>query len=347
VIEKISQERKRRKRNILMKEVYDLRVEMRKAESLIPLLNMAGVPISAKNLLLLNSQFGENTVFVDWIRLPQLIGDQNLAIVIYKNGTVVKVRELGITTGQVEQWVKDQLEPAGERSSSPSEDDLRPLSGATATRRLRLLDELVQPLKDCTEPGEVLVFCPTGMIHRIPLHALKVNGQVLIGRNPIAYCQSFTLLQLCLGFRLNNPIDVTHAEVLTPLKNDMGTWTKFHDVTAGLQTRLKDSNTYSKQRISEDFRKAFLLHFHGHVRFDETSPLKHYLELHNPVTQPEDILSADEIFGLELQLGSHVTVISCKSGPAKIAKGDDLLGLTAALPYAGASSVVFFIVEHP
>jgi CHAT domain-containing protein len=54
----------------------------------------------------------------------------------------------------------------------------------------------------------------------------------------------------------------------------------------------------------------------------------------------DTILSADEIFDIKLRKLAHITTIGCSSGRAKVSNCDDLLGLTAAFHYAGASSVV-------
>ena len=52
------------------------------------------------------------------------------------------------------------------------------------------------PLRQISTPGQVLVFSPIGDLHCIPLHALKLDGDVLIRRNPIVYCSSLTVLNV-------------------------------------------------------------------------------------------------------------------------------------------------------
>lgn len=41
----------------------------------------------------------------------------------------------------------------------------------------------------------MLVLCPTDILHQLPLHALKVDGDVLLHRNPVTYIHSHSLLR--------------------------------------------------------------------------------------------------------------------------------------------------------
>ena len=53
----------------------------------------------------------------------------------------------------------------------------------------------------------------------------------------------------------------------------------------------------------------------------------------------EEAVTARDIFELRLNSGSHVTLIGCSSGRARVNEHDDLLGLSMAFHYAGASSI--------
>ena len=56
------------------------------------------------------------------------------------------------------------------------------------------LNPLVERLAAASKPDQTLVFSLTGNLHRIPFHALQVDGEVLIRRNPIVYSSSTTVL---------------------------------------------------------------------------------------------------------------------------------------------------------
>ena len=49
------------------------------------------------------------------------------------------------------------------------------------------LNLLVEPLA-WTKPGQTVVFSRYGNLHCIPLYALKIDGEVIIKRNPVVYC---------------------------------------------------------------------------------------------------------------------------------------------------------------
>ena len=55
------------------------------------------------------------------------------------------------------------------------------------------LDPIVKPLA-WTKPGQTLVFLPCGNLRRIPPHTLKINGEVIIKRNPVVHCSSLSAL---------------------------------------------------------------------------------------------------------------------------------------------------------
>ncbi|KAJ4147406.1 hypothetical protein LMH87_001927 [Akanthomyces muscarius] len=115
------------------------------------------------------------------------------------------------------------------------------------------------------------------------------------------------------------------------------------------------------------------MHFHGHVQFEESDMLHHRLELRilpaaaQPPPPPPpphddgggsgaptsnvdddgwlfsaaDTLEADDIFDVRLPRPTQVTHTGCRSGQSVNKDADDHLGLTTALHYAGASSVLF------
>lgn len=56
---------------------------------------------------------------------------------------------------------------------------------------------LVEPLKDLSRPGDVLVLCPAKELYMVPLHALQLGGQHLIERNPCTYTPSLSILGQC------------------------------------------------------------------------------------------------------------------------------------------------------
>jgi CHAT domain-containing protein len=75
------------------------------------------------------------------------------------------------------------------------------------------------------------------------------------------------------------------------------------------------------------------LHLSCHGFFDPTDPLASGLQL------ADGVLTARDIMGLKLN-ADLVTLSACQTARSEISRGDELVGLTRALLYAGASSVL-------
>lgn len=93
--------------------------------------------------------------------------------------------------------------------------DEKQLDREDSINEMQRLASLVKLLKVYTRSGETLVFFSSGLMHRIPLHALKLDGKVLISRNSIVYSTNTTLLLNAFQAR-------THHEEL--IENGTRTW---------------------------------------------------------------------------------------------------------------------------
>jgi CHAT domain-containing protein len=80
-----------------------------------------------------------------------------------------------------------------------------------------------------------------------------------------------------------------------------------------------------------------VLHFACHGYFNSANALKSHIAL--APENGDDRLTAEEILQLHMQ-AELVTVSTCESGVSQHHPGDELMGLTRALMYAGTPSVV-------
>jgi hypothetical protein len=81
--------------------------------------------------------------------------------------------------------------------------DKVPLNGIDSLPALLELRPLVAPITAIVPEGDRLVLCPTGILHRVPLHAVITRGEVdddqwsrwqsLMERNPLVYTASMTI----------------------------------------------------------------------------------------------------------------------------------------------------------
>lgn len=104
----------------------------------------------------------------------------------------------------------------------------------------------------------------------------------------------------------------------------------------GATVLLGDRATVSA--ITKDENRFRFLHIAAHGLFDPQEPLNSALLL---ATEPgnEGILRASDLYRLRLDT-DLVTLSACETALSKVARGDDLLGFTRGLLYAGARSIV-------
>ncbi|MEM1292833.1 MAG: hypothetical protein AAGH67_15315 [Cyanobacteria bacterium P01_H01_bin.162] len=60
---------------------------------------------------------------------------------------------------------------------------------------------LIAPLATLSHSEKLLILCPTGPLHALPLHVLEIDGEPLLARNPVVYCPSLNVLRHCLARR--------------------------------------------------------------------------------------------------------------------------------------------------
>lgn len=201
---------------------------------------------------------------------------------------------------------------------------------------------LIEPLAGVTEPGQTLVFSSIGSLHRLPLHALAINGETLIERNPIVYCSSLTALNVAYKARrsaeqLRQPERIPfHASLFgdpptQPGKKALASLAKAfrsEAQTGDASTSLNLTSALREPRLT-------LLHYHGHVTFQEGDPQDHGLEL------DDRRFTLRDIFDLApLPNSYHATLLGCGSGMSKTTVSNDVVGLVPAFLYSGASSTV-------
>lgn len=128
------------------------------------------------------------------------------------------------------------------------------------------------------------------------------------------------------------------------------------DLEAEIYLGRESTKTLVKQKLTEKKEEIDILHFACHGYFDSKQALRSGIMLApeydtseasrsnaSPLTSDDDErrwdLTAEEIFGLEMQ-ADLVTLSACESGVNECRPGDELIGLTRALIYAGTPSVV-------
>jgi len=306
-------------------ELGEMRAEMRAhSEALAAVVDFKeGIPLKFSDLIGLIPQGVDKSsvVFIDWF-IPDAdrmltFGciSYNILLVAAKVGEAPEVFDTGINLGDVSTLVEDII---------PNQlDEIR------GNLYLQKLNPLVAPLRKISKPDDVLVLCPSKILHQIPLHALNVDGELLIKRNPIVYTHSLTLLRYCsLSAQQQQKTPPPSPQDLqfftSPCGPDVDGWHLIElaeifgaDVAVGPES--------TKETYLEKSKTTKLLHFFGHAVLSEGGdPLDHKLIWSE---DNEIYLTAKEVFTHAFNKASHVTLIACKSGRTRHALGDEVMGL--------------------
>lgn len=215
----------------------------------------------------------------------------------------------------------------------------------------RVLGKLVAPLGSLSAEGEPLLqsgdviwFVPHDDLHYVPLHALKLHGTHLIEQNAVCYTPSASVMKYCLA--KSKPSKERRALVLgdsraeQPLPFGRLEATK---IAALFGTTAALGPEANKKRVVDTLAGPMMretisvFHFACHGYFHPQQPLLSGVVLSG--SQGEDILTAEDFFGLQLQ-ADLVSLSACESGVSERRSGDELIGLTRALIYAGTPSVL-------
>ncbi|KAK1758793.1 CHAT domain-containing protein [Echria macrotheca] len=214
-------------------------------------------------------------------------------------------------------------------------------------------DALIAPLRHYTDPGEVLILSPTEDLHRLPLHALMLDGEPLIARNPVVYSYSASLMAACAmrreasaGYTLGKVVVVGNPKndstLPIPGVRGMSIGASMDASCRAVAMQLRAGSDFispiggiTKAQFSEAVSNAGILHYHGHAK--HATPFARETGL---MLAKGDIFEPEDMCGLTLQEGAHVTLIACNSGKQDVSFGNEPLGMAPALFIAGASSVL-------
>lgn len=184
---------------------------------------------------------------------------------------------------------------------------------------------------------------PYGTLHRIPLHALEIDGAALMQRNPVIYTHSASILRQCVLQEeypdQNESVGAMNVHVVADLVGDRGTAaSSATDIAASF--RAQKALIWNHPRVCSSvvkgvMDKADILYYHGQASFDSSRVDSLGLYLGSGIT-----MGIKDILGLSLRRGARVTLIACGSYLQNWTASDEGLGIVPSFLYAGASSAV-------
>lgn len=200
------------------------------------------------------------------------------------------------------------------------------------------------------------MFCLTGLLHSISLHAMWLpSGLLMLERNPIVYNVSLTSFWQCCHRRNSTDLrqqqrrgtdrraddqwlfsavyEPAEGRSLVPASETLSTsW--FSKTSPSLNAMSAVGAQVTTAYFAEALESARSLMFSfGHCILDRDHIAERAIEL------ADGMLMVKDIFKLRLK-ASHVTLIACDSASQDVYLGDEPLRVVTALLCAGAGSVL-------
>ena len=194
----------------------------------------------------------------------------------------------------------------------------------------------MNPFWICIQNARIIIFVPHNILHYFALHALKQGTQYLIERYAIVYLPSASLLQFYEN-RSTDRLDNCAAFAIEEDEDEF-MFAKEAKFVAELfgSTPIIDAN---KNEVFSNRNKS-VLHFSTHGYFDSADPLSSGIKF------KDGLLTAREF--LQTQMRTELVALSaCDTGINDRRPGDELIGLTRSILYAGAASVVVSLWPVP
>jgi len=202
---------------------------------------------------------------------------------------------------------------------------------------------LVAPIASYISNDRLLI-APNGILHYVPFGALHDGTQYLIEKYTLFYTPSASMYP----FALDNEKAVYKPPLIFSdptgdLPNARAEALQIHLLyTFSLKTLpLHEQSDALERWVWEQADQAGILHFATHGVYDPRNPLFSYILLAGD-EQEDGHLDVYEIYqrGLNLNNASLVVLSACKTNVGSMSSGDEIVGLSRAFMFAGASTIV-------
>ena len=207
---------------------------------------------------------------------------------------------------------------------------------------LQKFDFLVRPLLNLSEEGDLVVISCCGLLHGLPLHAVLINDEPLICRNPVVYTTSMRSLWYSTLSRVS--LNSSREASGTSLQAHVfcGTPYAAGQISAqratqklGCEPALTGENC-TKEAFTMALNSGLdIVHYHAHSIFQPDDPLAQTLEFEDGPLSVRDYLDV-----IPSAKGHHITLLGCSSGVTVKTMSNEPLGLVPALMHHGAASIV-------
>ncbi|MEM7538745.1 MAG: CHAT domain-containing tetratricopeptide repeat protein [Chloroflexota bacterium] len=196
---------------------------------------------------------------------------------------------------------------------------------------------LIEPIESLLSSYKRLIVVPHGVLHYLPFHSLFDGQRYLIERYEISHLPGASILgYLRKSSTAPNQPSCEHRLGAFGYSND-GMLPNISEEIATICQYISGDSFLEEQATITQLEQVVssydILHLATHGDFRPDNPL------FSGLTLADGPLTTLKIFGLQLS-ASLVTLSACQTGRSVVGAGDELLGLTRAFLYAGASSLV-------
>jgi len=206
-----------------------------------------------------------------------------------------------------------------------------------------LYNLLIKPVRPYIKT-KIIYISPDNVLNYLPFQALQNKGRYLVEDYAIAYTPSASVLKFFLKNRRQN----NNKERILAFGNANLRDPRFKLVYAEKEVKKiarlfpqsrvflgDEANEYTVKLLSGDYD---ILHFAIHSQLNPEKPMLSCLRL-SPDKENDGYLHVREIFDLNLN-ASLVVLSACDTALGKLTIGNEVVGLTRAFLFAGASSVI-------
>tara|TARA_B100000315_G_scaffold65051_1_gene59014 strand:- start:478 stop:4080 length:3603 start_codon:yes stop_codon:yes gene_type:complete len=216
-----------------------------------------------------------------------------------------------------------------------------------------LYDLLIGPVKPYIKTKRIGI-SPHSELHNLPFQALinadasrndKDNqNHFLIEEYEIFYVPSASVLKFVLEKRKEVPEDNVLAFGNPELEERGLDLPYAEEEVRKIKESYPETTLYLNKKATEEKAKQLsgdydIIHFASHSEFNPEFPMFSCIKMAKEKNE-DGRLEVHEIFNLDLDNASLVTLSACETGLGKLSKGDEMIGLTRGFIYAGTPSIV-------
>jgi CHAT domain-containing protein/tetratricopeptide (TPR) repeat protein len=200
-----------------------------------------------------------------------------------------------------------------------------------------LYQALIVPVMALVEEAHTLYIIPFGPLYYLPVGAFVPTADspppLLAAGRRVVYAPSATVLLTYCHSRPPSPNEgvlaiaptSTHAQVTYGATRTLASLKKSRALIGEEATRRALTAAAPEHRV---------ICFFGHAKFDQEHPMWSYVELTDGWLRATDILQGVRYHA------DLVILAACETGRAEVLRGDEILGLTRAIFYAGTPSLL-------